>query len=371
MLRKQILVSLAILVLGASASLAVPTPNGTSATLPIPCLDPEAGTLTASCFQLFIHIPSMTGTRFDTTNLTADVNIRARVPAGNAVGAVIFFTGDYSDYFYDNPGSQPAVGPTFTALRTAGYKTFEVQWLDSAGNAADPGWVSGMEGLGPEVATSGAREIIEWIKINDAPNIGLCATGNSSGGVQIAYAVAAHGADAFLKSVVYSAGPSIVDIAAGCFQPTYDNGISSGTQQLTPGFHIDIHRSTNIDAIMGWTDPANNCGTDLSHPDVTSIYNNPATWGSALVSYGPAAAPRNYSPVTRQFFVEAELDPSAATVQASKYYRAVQGFKGLTVFSKYDQLYPTDYIQHLVYATATGAQLIRAILLDPANCQLP
>jgi hypothetical protein len=91
----------------------------------------------------------------------------------------------------------------------------------------------------------------------------------------------------------------------------------------------------------------------------------------ALVSYGTAAVPRTYNPATRQFFVEAELDSTGATVQGTKYYNAITGYKGMTVFSKWNQITPasSDYTTHGLYNTETGAALIQAILLDPANCQ--
>jgi hypothetical protein len=359
-------------VCSASGFAGTATANGTNDTGAFTsCFNPATGLLDATCFQLLISDPTLPGTRFDPSDTLADVEIRERVPAGAVVGSVLLFTGEFGDNYYDNAGTRTYAGSTVDALVANGFKTYEVRWLDTAVNPGE-GWLSGMHGLGPERATRGAREIIEWIKTNEAPATPLCATGNSFGGVQIAYAIAAHGAGPFLASAVYSAGPSVADIPSGCFLTTYNNGVLvPGAQRITPGFRVGALRSTIIDALMGWTDSTQNCGSDLSHPTPASIYNTPAAQAMALVSYGTAAAARTYNPATRQFFVEAELDFTGATVQGMKYYNAITGFKGLTIFSKWNQITPasTDYTVHSLYNTETGAALIQAVLLDPANCQ--
>jgi hypothetical protein len=82
---------------------------------------------------------------------------------------------------------------------------------------------------------------------------------------------------AVLACVSAIAGPSVVDIPKGCFMQTYDNGLEPGhTQSLTSGFNAGSLRSLIIDALMGWTDPSNNCGTDEIHPTPASTYNTPA-----------------------------------------------------------------------------------------------
>ena len=348
----------------------VPTINGTDdAGAFVPCLNPGTGLPDATCFQLLIRNPALTGTRFDPLNVIADVDVRERVPAGAAVGSVIFFTGNFGDDYYDTPPTHTYAGGTISTMVANGYKTYEVRWLDDAGLAPGEGWLSGMHGTGPETATLGTREIIEWLKTNRASAIELCATGNSFGGVQIAYAIAAHGAGPFLKSAVYSGGPSVADIPRGCFLPTYNNGVLPGSvQSITPGFNVGT-RSIVIDAVMGWTDPANNCGTPAVHPTPASTYNTPSAQAMALVSYGSARVARTYSPATRQFFVEAAADPSGATVQALHYYDAVTGYKDFAVYGQHNQLAPNDYTNHLVHNTATGSAIIQGFLLDPANCQ--
>jgi hypothetical protein len=91
----------------------------------------------------------------------------------------------------------------------------------------------------------------------------------------------------------------------------------------------------------------------------------------ALVSYGTSAEARDYAPATRQFFVQAELDSTGATVQGGLYYFAVTGFKGYSLISQnhQDTLTADDYKTHTVFNTETGSRLIQAYLLDPANCQ--
>ena len=110
MIRKLLL---AISFLSCAAMFAgTPTVNGTDdAGAFVPCLNPGTGLPDATCFQLFIRNPALTGTRFDPADGTVDVDIRERVPAGAAaVGSVIFFTGNFGDDYYDTP-------PTHTCAR--------------------------------------------------------------------------------------------------------------------------------------------------------------------------------------------------------------------------------------------------------------
>jgi hypothetical protein len=360
-------------VLGSSDALATPTDNGTDVVFQAACVDPETGLATATCYRLLIRCgPSVGISRYLDTDTTPDLEIRERMPAGAAAGAVLFFSGENGDQYYDIPATHAWAGGTVSALKAAGYQTYEVRWLNENGTNFGDGWLSGAGGYGPKLATCGAREIIEWVKENKAPTVSLCATGNSFGGVQIAYAVAAHGAGPYLKSAVYSAGPSVADIPRGCFLPTYDNGVLPGhTRSLTAGFHVGALRSTIIDPLMGWTDAASNCGTDASHPDLTSAYNTADAQAMALVSYGPSAEARDYAPPTRQFFVEASLDATGATVQGGLYQNAISGFWAARVITQANQDDPAsaDFLAHTVHNTETGSRVIREFLLDPCNCQ--
>lgn len=370
---------LAVILMASLTAFAAPTDNGTYALVPYLCDDPDlyGPDTTLTCFKLVIRCAVSAGVdRYGATNTDADIEIRERLPVPPYRGAVLFFSGEKGTQYYDIDDTHEFAGATVATLRANGYKTYEARWLDDSGNNFGDGWLSGVEGLGPKLATCGAREVIEWIQENKAVNVPLCATGNSFGGVQIAYAIAAHDAGPYLKSAVYSAGPSVVDIPRGCFNQTYDNGLLSGTQSLTIGFKLDSPtgslRTDIIDRLMGWTtDPNNNCGTDAVHPTPASTYNTPAAQAMALVSYGSLAEARNYAPSTRQFFVEAELDSTGATVQGGHYYTQVTGHKGLAVISQIhqDALGPNDFNTHTLFNTVTGSRLIQAYLLDPANCQ--
>lgn len=364
---------LAVMVLLCMNAMAAPTDNGTYALAPYACDDPETAAVDTdlTCYKLVVKCAASVGiARF--ADVIADIEIRERLPTVPQVGAVLFFSGEKGVQYYDIPATHTYAGGTVATMRANGFKTYEARWLQDNGTNFGDGWLSGTGGYGPKLATCGAREVIEWLKENKAVNVPLCATGNSFGGVHIAYAVAAHGAGPYLQSAVYSAGPSVADIPRGCFLQTYDNGVELGhTQSITIGFNIGDLRSQVIDVLMGWTDASNNCGTDEVHPTPASTYNTPAAQAMALVSYGTSAEARDYAPATRQFFVEAELDMTGATMQGSGYYFAVTGFKGLSMISQHhqDTLTSDDYKMHTVFNTETGSRLIQAYLLDPENCQ--
>jgi hypothetical protein len=148
------------------------------------------------------------------------------------------------------------------------------------------GYESGSEGYGSVVDKCGVREVLEWISANRTPlrDQKICATGNSGGGAQFAYALATNGAANYLKSVVMSGGPSYSKIYNLCFDPMYNNGLSpSGVPNgTTPSLTLGTSPPTSpgrqaMEAAMGW--PAGTCA--LSSPYASDVakkrsHNGPA-----------------------------------------------------------------------------------------------
>ncbi len=249
--------------LGTTEAHAGPTVNGTYSVPPLPYSPPTPGdcgtgagpggvALGGDCYRLRIRCTlSSTDRSFPlrfrppataTDPEYADVVVRQTGvgPANQPLGGIVFFTGLSGAAFYGD--IQPFATTTVSTLG-ANYTTFEVRWIlanpseistavNIPGNPVRPvnqtlnagtGFVSGSEGYGGAAANCGVREVLEWISLNRTPlgDQKICATGNSGGGMQIAYATSLFGGADFLKSAVLSGGPSYSRIFNGCFGTEY------------------------------------------------------------------------------------------------------------------------------------------------------
>ena len=328
-------------------------------------------------------------------------------PSNQPLGGVVFFTGSDGNFFY---GDVLPYATTTVATVGISYTTFEVKWLDAnpaeksrsltvVGNPIGTidqmlnpghGYVSGSEGYGADVASCGVREVLEWISLNRTPtgNQKVCATGNSGGGMQIAYALTIYGGADFLKSAVISGGPSYARIFNGCFGPEYNNGLNaagnpSGTPaSLTLGFPYWHPGRQFIEATMGW--PAHTC---VSPTD--PVYTQDPNYAddtrkrrfarrSSLVPAFPDIAndDRNYAALdsagirTHQLFVRGTSDLTGAQVQGNTYIlRALEdeGFVTVKDVLRTDPL-DTDFLQHEIYNTAHGSLQIQDFLTMQNAC---
>ena len=334
------------------------------------------------------------------------VNPRARRQP-SPIGGVVFFTGGYGTSFYGN-GIAADESPRDVTVTAVGmrYTTFEVKWLDAdpaeigstvfvpdnplgiVDQTVNPGhgFVSGAEGYGAKIANCGVREVIEWISTNRTPsgNQKVCATGNSGGGVQIAYALAVYGAADYLKSAVITGGPSYASIFAGCFYPEYNNGLNDfgrpdgTTASMTTGIPSWHPGRQFLEATMGWA-----AGTCVRfHAYSADAAKEAFAHRTSLVAidqnlidveYRAYAPTDSLGVLTNQFFVRGSMDNTGAQIQGNTYIGKVYAAGGLVVGAQNDVISanggrPPDYLQHDIYNTPAGATKIRNFLTTNDNC---
>jgi len=181
-----------------------------------------------------------------------------RSPAGPARGLVLFFSGGGGTGWWAGGRSSPA--HRFLAdLRTAGLGTVEVRWR-SGWLAAEPGEEAGAAQLACRPAT-----VLAWSYDNlflplsvsrpERGVCGFCATGNSGGASQVAYALTHYGLDRILDVVVPTGGPPHAAQAKGCLRP------GGG-----PDYWYDSHGNARaIDAAYGFVEHDDGDGPCARH----------------------------------------------------------------------------------------------------------
>lgn len=124
------------------------------------------------------------------------------LPAGVAQrGVIVLGSGGGGTGLWSGPASADA---TITDLGRAGFLVLERQWLVDR----ERGWFANSSGAGVPVAACRLASLLRWIDTEyrrDAQP--LCATGNSGGSAELAFAVLRAGAEAVLDLAVPSSGP--------------------------------------------------------------------------------------------------------------------------------------------------------------------
>jgi len=329
-------------------------------------------------------------------------------PANQPLGGIVFFTGQFGTAFYGN-GNAADTSPADQTVTIVGtqYTAFEVRWLDAPPSeigtnvpiSANPlsivnqtlnpghGNVSGSEGYGAAVDKCGVEEVFEWLSANRTPlgDQKLCATGNSGGGMQIAYALTIYGAADYLKSAVLTGGPSYARIYNGCFDTLYNNGLSplgvpNGTlQSLTLGIAPLTHPGRQfLEATLGW--PAGTCSQ--FHPYSSDAAKKAFAQKTSLVAIDDNLADlefRDYAArdranvLTNQFFVRGSMDQTGAQIQGNTYISKLTAAGGLLSGAVNDVVAsdggsPPDFLQHDIFDTPAGAAKIRTFLRSNNNC---
>jgi hypothetical protein len=110
-------------------------------------------------------------------------------------------------------------------LLEEGYQTLEYKWiqdggwLESKSNGGDPSDQTAWMGL--KAAACRQDNLMRRLRAQHHPDptgntFPYCATGQSGGAAQLAYALTYHDAEAYLDSVVLTSGPVFADIEFGC-----------------------------------------------------------------------------------------------------------------------------------------------------------
>ncbi len=207
------------------------------------------------------------------TALSAIAEVRRTRPDGGITeGSVVFISGGAGGAFYGTKtGTRSSAGTKKFArdlimqpLILAGYQIIEFKWIgeggwmeSDVGNNGDPynqaAWLGLREAAcRPAVLLQKLREA--W---HDPPAGALpyCATGQSGGAVQLAYAMTYQAADTFLDSVVLTSGPPFVDQVFGC----REDGVCGAPQSSQFGCY-DENKECLLDQAYG--NPHPNCLPD-------------------------------------------------------------------------------------------------------------
>jgi hypothetical protein len=364
------------------------------------------------CVKLIVHcapIPSVSAIppRYRPANPTPDVLIRIKSPSAvnfpdGPIGGVILNTGGGSSSFYG--GSTEPTGAhylvyasrTVDNLNLAGYQTFETRWLEAPStglNRTGRGIFAGAEGYGGEKMMCGASEVAEWLSLNHTPtdvNLAhqrLCATGNSGGGMQIAYALSAYRAGRYIKTALFSGGPSWTSVHGLCFESAYQNGrLPNGDvdpltpQSLTAGSHDSYGREQMEIALDLPVNPNGNPNYGSSYcsvgesPDLIADLGQAAydfLISSSLEQNGINSPTRYFTlPGVLKIFVSGELDFTGAKVQGDRYKSAILNSGGAVLE---DHVLDAgdgnlDYLQHEIQNTDSGALEIELNLTTGTRC---
>ena len=116
-------------------------------------------------------------------------------------GTILFTFGNFGDQLYESAGESRR---TLADLSAAGFRTVQLQWIDSW-LIASPGKEEGHARLGCRPAT-----VARWVHDHlhqSTPSMAFCATGNSGGASQVSYMLSHYGLKEILAAVVPTGGP--------------------------------------------------------------------------------------------------------------------------------------------------------------------
>jgi hypothetical protein len=125
--------------------------------------------------------------------LPYDATAKVTSPTGASIGTIIFLSGAVGLQFYDE--EFPAEGPggggksIISNIITAGYTAVQIKYDNTVA-----GWMTGPAANGPIDLACLPATAMQWVHDHIlSPSTPLCATGNSGGSVQIAYALSQYG----------------------------------------------------------------------------------------------------------------------------------------------------------------------------------
>ena len=200
---ERLALSLALIVVGTLHSGAafqqapVPRKLGT-----VEVLSGPAGCSGAECYEI----------RVTCSEVAAPARARLKVAAAGKSprGTILFATGGLGTASYD---STPEPARILSDLSTAGFRTVQLQWIDS--------WALGSAGKEEGHVRLGCRPatVARWVHDHlhqPGPTAAFCATGHSGGAAQVAYMLSHHGLEEILAAVVPTGGPPMARMDRSC-----------------------------------------------------------------------------------------------------------------------------------------------------------
>ncbi len=277
------------------------------------------------CLRLEVACPREDGGAF---RLAADVKV-SDPPGGTTLrGTVLLGTGSGGTSFYESnyPGAAPGL---IRPLRELGFRVVQRRWMG-------PGWLSASDQGQARHACLYAT-LAAYLASPDAgvhaPGTPFCATGNSGGSSEIAYALARYGAGSYLDFAVMSGGPPHGRIDYGCgaeprWNPQdlcdYPTHRSSASGVCTYGANVRalFDEARGFDAGSGPCQLTPDGGTGLAY------------WGEKWreESAGSASATFAY-PATPVRFLHGDLDDTEAVPIGAAFFELVETDKARIVLA--------------------------------------
>jgi hypothetical protein len=155
-----------------------------------------------NCYEIRVTCPEVTD--------PARARVKVAAVGNPSKGTILFTTGGLGTQSYD---SFPETARILNDVSTAGFRTVQLQWIDSWLLGA-PGKEEGHARLGCRPATV-ARWVHDTLHERGASSA-FCATGHSGGAAQVAYMLSHYGLDEILASVVPTGGPPMARIDRSC-----------------------------------------------------------------------------------------------------------------------------------------------------------
>ena len=186
--------------------------------------------------------------------LPYDATVKVTSPLGASIGTIIFLSGATGVQFYDAAFTYGS--SVINAVVGAGYTAVQIKY-----NNTVAGWLTGPATNGPLdlacLPSTSMQWVYEHILSTGTP---LCATGNSGGSQQIAYALSQYGLGSIFSMVEPTSGPELSRIDYGCApEKKYSACAICGFGTLQESYGINI-AETGIDpAYTGVVEPNGPC----------------------------------------------------------------------------------------------------------------
>lgn len=266
------------------------------------------------------------------------------LPAGVAQrGVIVLGSGGGGTGLWSGPTSADA---TIADLGRAGFLVLERQWLVDR----ERGWFANSSGAGVPVAACRLASLLRWIDTEyrrDAQP--LCATGNSGGSAELAFAVLRAGAGAVLDLAVPSSGPfHRMDLACdGRADRTWQTECAALTARHCPscqnrGCALGGGPRALIDGAYGTRTPCTGRSTPIDAP---------------LLAQDSPLVPGLVLPQTKVVLLIGEQDPGGYAPLSAALY---EGLVAQGVDATFESEPSTG---HEFQSTDAGAERIEAVLL--------
>lgn len=158
-----------------------------------------------SCYEIQVTCPEVAA--------PARARLKVAAVGDSPKGTILFTTGGLGTQLYE---ITPESARLLSELSTAGFRTVQLQWIDSW-LLASSGKEEGHARLGCRPATV-ARWVHDTLHKGGASSA-FCATGHSGGAAQVAYMLSHYGLDEILAGVVPTGGPPMGRMDRSCARP--------------------------------------------------------------------------------------------------------------------------------------------------------